>query len=203
VDDSEEGCDARPSLGALQRDPCVRFVRATTFDGNPLPIGKKRQLACEHATGNVFFHMDDDDYVPGHVVSARVKSLRTYAARCVGSTTILCYDVRSRELFAWTSADVFGDLNVMPEAGLAYERGFWEERGWDERATFEEWKAFSRGRIDACVSIPSQFSIIAITHVGNFTGDLRRSHRVHASMRMSANAGQIFPDEFERLLEMV
>lgn len=203
VDDSDEGMDARPALGALRRDPRVRFVRATTFDGKPLSIGKKRQLACEHARGDVFFHMDDDDYVPAHAVMARTKSLRTYSARCVGSVSILCFDVRSRELFAWTSADVFGDLNVMPEAGLAYDRSFWEERGWDDRATFEKWKQFSRGRLDACLSIPSQFSIIAITHVGNFTGDLRRAHRVHASMRMGADPDDIFPEDFGRLLKSV
>jgi hypothetical protein len=143
--------------------------------------------------------MDDDDYMPAHAVMARVKSLRTYTARCVGSTSILCFDVRSRELFTWASADVFGDLNVMPEASLAYDRSFWEERGWDERATFEEWKEFSRGRLEACVSIPSQFSIIAITHVGNFTSDLRRAHRVHASMRTKVESIDIFPDDFNRL----
>jgi hypothetical protein len=203
VDDSDEGMDARPSLDALRRDPRVCFVKATTFDGKPLSIGAKRQLACQHARGDVFFHMNDDDYVPAHAVKARVKSLRTYAARCVGSTSILCFDVRSRELFTWASADVFGDLNVMPEASLAYDRSFWEERGWDERATFEEWKEFSRGRLKACVSIPSQFSIIAITHVGNFTGDLPRAHRVHASMRTKIESIDIFPDDFDRLLKRV
>ena len=202
VDDSDEGCDARPSLGALRRDPRVRFVRATTFDGKPLPIGKKRQLACEHATGDV--------YLPH---GRRRLRARTRGVGPREEPPHLCRPLRRvddhpvlrrtfAELFAWMSADVFGDLNVMPEAGLAYERSSGKSAGGTSGPRSRSGRNSPEGD-SMVVSIPSQFLIIAITHVGHCTGDLRRSHRVHAFMRMSADAGRYFRTSSSDCWEMV
>jgi cellulose synthase/poly-beta-1,6-N-acetylglucosamine synthase-like glycosyltransferase len=201
VDDSEVGKDTKPALGALRTEKRVKFVRVRTKNGDPLSIGRKRQLACENSTGDVILHMDDDDLVPWYAIVARIKSLSTYEARCVGSTNILCYDITSSELFNWPSADVFEDRNILPEAGMAYTRQFWKERGWED-VHFEEGKAFLRGRnLNEIVDIPSQFHLIAMTHVGNCTGTLGQAKRVAVSLRQRVAPEDIFPFEFARLLK--
>ncbi|GAQ92859.1 hypothetical protein KFL_011700040, partial [Klebsormidium nitens] len=156
VDDSEVGHDAKPALGALRSDKRVRFVRLRTKDSRALTIGRKRHIGCENATGDVFLHMDDDDLVPSYAITARVKSLLTYDAECVGSTNILCYDISTSELYNWPSADAFGDRTILPEAGLAYTKRFWKEKGWED-VHFEEGKAFLHERdLNKIVDIPSQ-----------------------------------------------
>lgn len=203
VDDSEVGQDAKPALGALRSDKRVRFVRLRTKDSLALTIGRKRQLGCENATGDVFLHMDDDDLIPSYAITARVKSLLTYEAECVGSTNILCYDISSSELYNWPSADAFGDRTILPEAGLAYTRRFWKEKGWED-VHFEEGKAFLVGRdLSKIVDIPSQFHLIAMTHSGNCTGTLRTAKRVGAKLRQRVEPEDVFPPEFARLLKCV
>ena len=203
VDDSDVGHDAKPALGALKSDRRVKFVRLRTKDSRALTIGRKRQMGCEQATGDVFLHMDDDDLVPSYAITARVKSLLTYEAECVGSTNILCYDISSSELYNWPSADAFGDRTILPEAGLAYTRRFWKERGWQD-VHYEEGKAFLEGRdLGKIVDIPSQFHLIAMTHAGNCTGTLRTAKRVGAKLRQKVAPEEVFPPEFARLLKCV
>jgi glycosyltransferase involved in cell wall biosynthesis len=203
VDDSDQDKDLRPALGALRKDPRVKLVRMRSDTGAPFAVGYKRQVGCSNADGAIFFHLDDDDYQPPYAVAARVKALSTYKAHCVGSTNILCYDIRAKQVLNWPSGDLFGDRTIIPEAGMAYTREFWEEKGWED-VRFEEGKAFMAGRDpDDVVDIPSQFSLIALTHSDNFTGSLRTASRVHTSLRQTLDINQVFPEQAARIISSI
>jgi hypothetical protein len=128
VDDSDKDHDLRPSLGALRKDPRVKHIRLESKSGAPFSVGFKRQVACSKASGQVFYHLDDDDHHPPVSMLARVKAMLTYNARCMGSTNILCYDIEAKEVLNWPSGNVFGDRTIFPEAGMAYTREFGRSR---------------------------------------------------------------------------
>lgn len=70
IDDSDPGQQA--DLGSVeQAGVALRYVRLS----EPLPLGAKRNLCHQHATGELLVVMDDDDYYPPSRVPEAVKVL--------------------------------------------------------------------------------------------------------------------------------
>lgn len=204
VDDSEEGQDAVPALGNLARDPRVVYRRLITQGGKPYMIGQKREIACTCASGDVFFILDDDDYVPPAGVSVRVRALLEYGADVVGSTHMLSYVYSTGKTFFTTVEDVYGDKVCFGEPSLAFTRRFWEERHWETNTHSDEGRYFLLGRdVARFVNVPSHFHIVAITHGSNVTGNLRDGHDIADAGAGHFRPEEIFPDDFCRILRSV
>jgi hypothetical protein len=124
VDDSDKGKDLRSALGALRKDSRVKLMCMRSDTGAAFSVGHKRQVGCSNADETVFFHLDDDDYQPPYAVAARVKALATYKAHAVdrGSTNILCYDIKAKEVINWPSATYL-------ETAQSFQRRAWHTRG--------------------------------------------------------------------------
>lgn len=200
VDDSDEGRDARGSLGALRNDRRVKYARIAVEGDKPLNVGLKRNVACKMASGDVFVHLDDDDYIPPSSVHRRVSALQSTGARCAGSSSTLCFDVFSHKTYFSQVTDVLGDRVFFPEPGMMYTRGFWEERNWDRDAMYDEGRAFLRGRDPSdLVDVAPTDNVIMISHSENMTRGLRRMTAEAPLNRPEA----LFSESYCRLLKAV
>lgn len=200
VDDSDDGMDARGSLGVLRSDDRVKYARISLQDSKPLNVGLKRNVACKMATGDIFVHLDDDDYIPCHSIERRVHALASTGARCAGSTSTLCFDVFTNKTYYSQVKDVFGDPVFFPEPGMMYTRGFWEDRNWDRDASYDEGRRFVAGRdLSDLVDVSPLDNVIMISHCSNMTMDLRRMCGEAPVNRPEA----LFSESYCRLLKAI
>ena len=113
----DDGSDQVRDL--LPDDARVRYVHLE----RRLPIGTKRNAACEMARGDVIVHWDDDDWSASWRVACQVSALETTGADVCGLDCVLFYEpARDR---AW-------EYRYPPEgrpwihgATLCYRKGFW------------------------------------------------------------------------------
>jgi glycosyltransferase involved in cell wall biosynthesis len=200
VDDSDDGEDAYPSLGSLKDDPMVVYRRLRTDQGRPFRIGHKRQMSCELATGDIFVHLDDDDFLPPEGVMVRTRALLEYNASCMGATHMLSHVYKTGRTFFTTVADVYGDLVCFGEPSIAYTREFWKERPWNSEVHMDEGRYFLLGRdYDRFLNVQSHFHCVALTHGKNITGTLRDGKDIVNARNFDRS--ELFPPDLVRLLD--
>lgn len=116
--------DGRDAVGdVLPRAPWLRYVRLP----QPRSIGVKRNLAVEHARGDIVVHWDDDDwYGPDRLVH-QVEPLRSGVAQVTGLKTVCMLDVLDGTFWA-CRADLHARMFYADLHGgtIAYLRSVWE-----------------------------------------------------------------------------
>lgn len=160
-------------------------------------IGKKRNLACERATGEIILMMDDDDHYPETSFRRRVAWLTRgpwSGAQVAACTTIACYD-----LVKGISA-----VNVPPmtlpfeqrvsEATLTFRRSWWEAgHRFSDSVQIGEGESILAGSTEAgeVVEIPPQQVIVAFSHGKNAS-----SRRVPSGADIKPGCFWGFPREY-------
>lgn len=144
----------------------VKYLSLT----RPLPIGAKRNRACEAAPeATIFINMDDDDHYPKSSIIARVTWLRAFGAGCVYCATLPMYDCTN-----YISAINVPPLNLSPaervsEASMAFTRAFWEAGKFPASVSVAEGEGFIEGRVEQTAEIPPEGVIVSFLHGRNAT----------------------------------
>ena len=90
----DDGTDAVSDL--IPDDDRVRYVRLE----RSLPVGAKRNLACEMSNGELIAHWDDDDWMAPRRLSTQVSHLMAANALACGVRELLLYHVNAGQ--AWS-----------------------------------------------------------------------------------------------------
>jgi hypothetical protein len=145
----------------------VRYVSLP----RPLPLGAKRNRACEAAPADatVFVMMDDDDHYPKGSIAARVAWLKSTGAGCVYCSTLPMYDCKN-----YISAVNVPPLDLAPEervseATLCFKREFWVARPFPAAVSVAEGEGFLAGRVAEAAEIPPEGVIVSFLHGANAT----------------------------------
>jgi glycosyltransferase involved in cell wall biosynthesis len=162
IDDSSVSLRA-----ALPADPRIRY----THSRRPLSIGRKRNMACEQARGQIIAHWDDDDWYAPHRLSHQVAPLLAGRADISGLEAACFLDVRRWK--GWRlMPELHGRMFVAGVHGatLMYWSALWgsfsrfPDISLGEDAVFLQ-KAVERG---ACVvKVPHQGSFVYLRHSKN------------------------------------
>ena len=135
-------------------------------------VGKKRDIAVEHASNDIILFMDDDDHYPVTSFRRRVAWLlkgpradKTSIACC---TTIALYDLKRG-----VSAVNVPPMNLsfgkrISEATLTFKKSAWLERKFGD-VTMAEGEAWITGREDQVIELMPQQIIVAFTHDKNLS----------------------------------
>ncbi|HEX8129156.1 MAG TPA: glycosyltransferase [Pyrinomonadaceae bacterium] len=157
VDDGREAVD-----DLVPPDGCVRYIRLT----EKLPVGAKRNLACEAARGEIIAHWDDDDWHAPHRLRVQVESLRRAGAELCGINTLLFYDVRGGGR-AWKYVYPSSQKRWVSGSSLCYTREFWAGNRFREINVGEDAR-FVWSRPAARMSVlPDPSFHVGIIHKGN------------------------------------
>jgi glycosyltransferase involved in cell wall biosynthesis len=113
----DDGTDAIADL--VPRDPRVRYVRQDAR----LVIGRKRNLMCELADGEVIVHWDDDDWSAPWRVSYQVGALVADGSELCGLSRVRFYDPAARRGWEYRYPD--GTRPWVYGATLCYWKSFW------------------------------------------------------------------------------
>jgi ADP-heptose:LPS heptosyltransferase/glycosyltransferase involved in cell wall biosynthesis/SAM-dependent methyltransferase len=114
----DDGSD--PVADLMPADERVRYIRLT----EKLPVGAKRNLACEAANGRIIAHWDDDDWHAPHRLRYQVESLVGAGAELCGISTLLFYDMRGGGR-GWKYVYPPGRKAWVSGSSLCYTREFW------------------------------------------------------------------------------
>lgn len=190
VDDSSVG--ERPDLEPARRAGITVLWRELP---ERLPIGAKRNLANDLASGELIVVMDDDDYYPPSRISHAVQRLLSADAPVAGCDRLPL--LLLPEQSAWLTPP-FSDRIATANA-LAYRRSFLEAgHRFDPAAEQAEEPAFladADGRLAPLVQLDPFQTVVCINHGGN-TVDKRTWMAVQAGQgfeRLSAQ-GRGFPE---------
>ncbi len=143
-------------------------VRHLHLPGHPT-IGRKRNVGCEAARGDLVAHFDDDDYsAPGRLVD-QVQRLQAAGVSVTGYRTMRFTDGRSWWLY-------HGPTDYAIGTSLLYRRDWWRENRFPEEQIGEDNHLVSRARAQRQIVVADAGSLMFATiHNGNTSPrDLRR-----------------------------
>jgi glycosyltransferase involved in cell wall biosynthesis len=128
-----------------------------------VPIGTKRNIACENASGEIIVHFDDDDYSHPGRISNQIKYLRESGKSVVGYNWI-------KEFSEFTTNT--NDYQVPPgwAAGtsLCYLKAYWEKHRFPATSFGEDWTFIEVARDSGeFASCDGQKYITSTAHSGN------------------------------------
>ncbi len=113
----DDGTD--PIHNLLPTDRRIRYIRLD----RRMPIGAKRNLACEHARGEIILHWDDDDWHAPWQISYQVERLLAAQADVCGLSRVLFLGPSPEQ--AWQFS--YPDERVWVYGGtLCYRRALWQ-----------------------------------------------------------------------------
>lgn len=159
----DDGDDNLKSI--LPADKRIKYVRYTDISS----LCQKRDIGVQQCSHEIIAFMDDDDYYFPCSIYARVALMKHYRRDCVGCTDLGVYDIIADRSFINKSS-------FMSEASLAFKRSFWKKRQFGTRDnSYGESYLFIDGREKEVINMPYFFNLIAVTHNGNVTKDLRKS----------------------------
>ena len=129
-----------------------------------VPIGHKRRMLVEAATGDIVVNMDDDDYYPPQRVSHAVATLRaSRSAVIVGSSRMPTYFRRDDAMYA---LGPYGPTHATA-ATMAFWRKAAAEHRYDESACFAEETQFLNGYRAPVAQLDPSKTIVVMSHGTN------------------------------------
>jgi hypothetical protein len=114
VDDGDESVEH-----LMPADVRVRYLRTSGVGS----IGGKRNVACEHATGDLIAHWDDDDWYAPARLSRQVEALMTGDSDVVGTNQLLYWEPTAAQV--WRYAYPAAARPWLHDPTLCYRRTLW------------------------------------------------------------------------------
>lgn len=148
----------------------LRNIHTDHFYKLRLPLGMKRNICIQYATGDIIFHMDDDDlYYPKSILNAVTHLMAGWknGIRCVGSHTTGVFHTSKYISMIYTRSDRQLRSQQVMEHTLCYDRSFWEERKFDNQDVNGEGSFFLKNRMEKVKIIPSKDFSVALHHKNN------------------------------------
>jgi glycosyltransferase involved in cell wall biosynthesis len=156
----DDGADAVADL--VPEDPRIRYLR---IDGR-LSLGAKRNLACEHAGGEIILHWDDDDWMADWRISHQVAALQAHPRAGVCGLAELYFFDPCRGA-AWLYRHPRGARTWVSGNTLGYRRSVWQQHRFPDLNEGEDtvfvWSLADRETLQ--LDTPGFF--VATVHAGN------------------------------------
>jgi len=113
VDDGEEAVDCIPVNSR------IRYIR---WRSARLPLGEKRNVCCEFATGKIIVHFDDDDWAAPTRIEDQVTQLAASHQQLLSYNNILYWDEDAKKIYrCWPK------MQAPHGATFCYYKAFWEQ----------------------------------------------------------------------------
>ena len=135
-----------------------------------LPLGKKRNITNEKATGDIIVNMDDDDYYPPTRISHAVEMLaKSPSALCAGSTELFIYYTHNRTIY---KLGPYGKSHGTAGT-FAYKKELLKKTRYEDNAKFAEEKYFLKNYTIPFVQLHPLHNQFLVSHRTN-TFDKKR-----------------------------
>jgi glycosyltransferase involved in cell wall biosynthesis len=154
-DGSDPVADLIPSSSQIRYERLRRKV----------PLGRKRNLACEAARGELILHWDDDDWMAPRRISHQVETLLQANAEIAGQRRLLFLEVTSG--ISWLYEYPVGGRIWFAGGSLLYTRDLWKRTRFPELQVGEDTHfIWNCGTLRSAV-VDSLELYVAMVHPGN------------------------------------
>ena len=165
IDDGTE-----PVADLLDGLPNCRYVHLD----QRVTIGKKRNLACELARGDIIVQWDDDDWYGPHRVSRQVEQIVSDNAEVTGIGVNLLLDLRTMQVWSTREREaadpLFASIEAVAGGTLAYTKDVWRQVGGYPDASIGEDVALMQLMADGgarIVAMSNQGAYVYVRHGRN------------------------------------
>lgn len=146
----------------------MRNMHHQFFYKGRLPLGMKRNIANQYATGDIIFHMDDDDlYYKDCVVNAVKELMKNPEIKCIGSIITGVFHTTRYISMAYSRKDTQHRSKQVFENTLCYYKSFWNERKFDNQDINYEAHSFLKKRLHQFKLYDSKDKVVSLQHSGN------------------------------------
>lgn len=150
-----------PVEDLVPSDPRISYRRLE----RRLPLGAKRNLACELSAGELIAHWDDDDWIAPHRLSLQVRELLASGADACGASELLHYAPMSGE--AWSYRHPAGGPPWLAGPTLLYRKALWREHPFPGVNVGEDSAFVRRLPPDRLHAVADRSFYVAVLHGGN------------------------------------
>jgi glycosyltransferase involved in cell wall biosynthesis len=156
IDDSEQ-----PFSKDLSKEQAIKYIHTGVRE----TIGKKRNRACEIASGKIIVHLDDDDFYANDWLTEQVSFLLENDLDVTGLNAPLFYHSETLDIWQYTYPEqekpwVYG-------ATLCYTKSFWESNPFRETNLGEDNYFVWNNKKVKLRAHPSLHSYLGNIHPGN------------------------------------
>jgi glycosyltransferase involved in cell wall biosynthesis len=148
-------------------NPRFRYLRLEQAQS----VDAKRNLACEHATGVIIAHWDDDDWSAPERITRQVSALTDADVNACALTGVLHYRLLAGD--AWRSTSE----STPAGASMIYRRTAWEHARLDNASGGEDKAFLARLLDDECVRMDGSGLMVVVDHGRNTSGRTMASPR--------------------------
>lgn len=148
----------------------LRNIHHNYFYKRRLPLGMKRNICIQYATGDIIFHMDDDDlYYPKAILHSVTQLMKGWndGIRCVGSNTCGVFHTNRYISMVYSRSDKQVSWQRILEHTLCYDRSFWEEQKFDNQDINGEGTFFLKNRMNKVAVINNKDYGVVLEHNSN------------------------------------
>jgi glycosyltransferase involved in cell wall biosynthesis len=155
----DDGDDSIANL--VPPDSRIRYHRLD----KPIPLGAKRNFACELSTGELIAHWDDDDWMAVDRLSVQVAQLLAAGADACGLRNILYYRPDAGDAWLYSSPD--SERSWLAGGTLVYRRAVWAEHHFQDLNIGEDTAFVSRLTSERLRPVADTGIYVALIHPGN------------------------------------
>lgn len=154
--------DGTDPIGDVVKDiPGVKYY----YYKEKMPLGRKRNLMHEKATGDIIVYMDDDDYYPPTRVSHAVKTLMGSKKLMAGSTVMYMWLECYKKMYR---VGPYGD-NHATAGTFAFKKELLKQTGYEDgdNAAFAEERFFLKDYSIPLIQLDPKHTILVLSHIHN------------------------------------
>jgi Glycosyl transferase family 2/Methyltransferase domain len=155
----DDGTDNVEDL--VPADPRIRYLRLP----ERRTIGAKRNLACEHARGELVVHWDDDDWSAPWRLRYQVDMLRAQGVDVSGLSAVFFCDVSAAQ--AWRYEYPAGRRRWVHDATFCYRRSLWAAAPFPDTNYGIDTSYLWQGAPKQVGTLPDPSFYVGLVHAGN------------------------------------
>ncbi len=153
-------------------DPRIRYLRLE----RRVPLGSKRNTACQLSQGELVVHWDDDDWMAPWRIAYQARAMREHPdADICGLARVLFYDPTQHRAFEYVPEPTAP--RWVAGGTLCYRRAWWEAHRFADIDRGEDTRFVRAVPPDRILPLPDQRFYVATMHVGSMTAKRIRPPR--------------------------
>jgi glycosyltransferase involved in cell wall biosynthesis len=144
--------------------PHDKHIRYTRLDRR-LPLGAKRNFACQLSQGELIAHWDDDDWIAPHRISAQVNRLLAAGADVCGVSDILHFRLGAGD--AWSYHPIDSARPWIAGGTMVYRRAVWATHRYAETMDGDDRAFLQHVPAERIEAMADTSFYVALLHPGN------------------------------------
>lgn len=152
---------------AKKKRNVLRDEHKTMFYQGRLPIGMKRNIGCQYATGELIMHFDTDYFYPfdsAYVKSVALSMEENKKYNIIGSCQIGAFHSKKMVSLLWNDTANMALNRRINVASLAYRKSFWLKNKFDNQDFENEGVHFLKGHTETIYEMDGLYTTVLILH---------------------------------------